>query len=305
MTYDEVVAALFQPSPPGTVPAPTRSSHPARRLRDAIEPLAMHPVWSRRTNERLATLGLDFLGGYLWGRAAALGDPSPSVVVAAFGVFEPDMVRATYTAARAACPRHRLLDEREAATTRSLYDVLVDEDASAVADVADRWWDVAVTADPTGRPLYAGLRDRPRPDTAVGRLWRACELMREHRGDSHIAVSVAAGLEPVAMNVLTELWVGMPLGGYSASRGWSAQDIAAAVERLAGAGWIADGALTDTGRDFRDAIEASTDEREQPIVDALAATGDLDADIDRLDAWSGRCVDAGAFPPDVYKRAAG
>ena len=59
----------------GVVPAPVVGAGPARRLRDAIEPIAMHAVWARRTNERLAGLGLDFLGGYVWGRAAALGEP--------------------------------------------------------------------------------------------------------------------------------------------------------------------------------------------------------------------------------------
>lgn len=305
MTYDEVVAAMFQPSPPGAVPTPTTSATPARRLRDAIEPLAMHPVWARRTNERGAELGLDFLGGYLWGRAAALGDAAPSVVVAAFAVFEPTMVTATYASARQAVPRQRWLDEREAATTESLGDVLADEDPGAIAELANRLWAVAVAADPTGRPLFAGLTDRARPASAVGRLWRACELLREHRGDSHNAVSVAAGLDPVTMNVLTESWVGLPLATYSATRGWSPERLAAAVAEQERLGRIADGALTEPGRDFRDGIEMLTDACEQPVVDALGATGVLDDDLDRLATWSARCVDAGAFPPDVYKRAAG
>ena len=41
----------------------------------------MHPVWSRTTNEAQAALGLDFFSGYAWGRAAALGEPAPAVVV--------------------------------------------------------------------------------------------------------------------------------------------------------------------------------------------------------------------------------
>ena len=39
----------------------------------------MHPVWARATNERLAELGLDFLTGYVWGRAAALGEPDAAL----------------------------------------------------------------------------------------------------------------------------------------------------------------------------------------------------------------------------------
>lgn len=305
MTYDEVVAAVFQPSPAGLVPAPTRSTHPARRLRDAIEPLAMHPVWARRTNERLAALGLDFMQSYLWGRAAALGEPSPGVVVAAFAVFEPCFVAATYEAARSAVNRDRVLDEREVATTESLAEVLADGDQSALADLADRLWDVAIAADPTARPLYAGLTDRPRPESAVGRLWRACELLREHRGDSHNAVSITAGLDPVTMNVLTELWVGMPFGTYSASRGWTGEQLQEALAGLERSGLVDDGGLNERGREVRDGIEDSTDRAEQPVVDALAGTGDLDHDVALLADWSDRCISAGAFPPDVLKRAAG
>jgi hypothetical protein len=137
----------------------------------------------------------------------------------------------------------------------------------------------------------------------VGRLWRACELIREHRGDSHIAASIARGLDPVEMNVLTEVWVGMPLGSYSASRAWTAEQLEAAADRLRAAGLLDGDALTEVGRRERDALEAQTDAMEASIVDAL---GDhLDADVALLDDWSARCVAAGAFPPDVYKRAAG
>ena len=119
MQYDEVVAALFQPSPAGAVPPPVVGAGPARRLRDAIEPIAMHAVWARRTNERLAGLGLDFLGGYVWGRAVALGEPDAGVVVASFGVFEPGMLTATYEQARAACARDALLTARTRRPSRA------------------------------------------------------------------------------------------------------------------------------------------------------------------------------------------
>ena len=106
------------------------------------------------------------------------------------------------------------------------------------------------------------------------------------------------------MNVLTELWVGMPLGSYSATRGWSPDQIATAVARLTHLGSLDDdGRLTAAGRAVRDDIEAVTDAMEQSIVDALG--DDVDAIIEQLDAWSARCIAAGAFPPDVFKRAAG
>ena len=260
----------------------------------------MHSVWSRRTNERLASLGLDFLGAYVWARAATLGEPDAGVVVSSFAVFEPGMLTATYDTARATCDRTELLEARATATIESLAATLAGVD---VGPVADRLAAAVGGADATGRPLYAGLARQPWPDESVGRLWRACELAREHRGDSHVAACIADRLDPVAMNVLTELWLGMPLGSYSATRGWSPDAIAASADGLRAAGLLDGDELSAAGRARRDGIEATTDAMESSIVAALG--DDLESVIDQLDEWSARCVAAGAFPPDVFKRAAG
>ncbi|MEJ7801327.1 MAG: hypothetical protein WKF60_12460 [Ilumatobacter sp.] len=300
MDYDDAVAAFFQPSPAGSVPGPVADGSPARRLRDAIEPIAMHSVWSRTVNEALAGEGLDFLTGYVWGRAALLGEPTSGVAAAAFAVFEPGMVDAVLSEGRAACNRDRLLAVRDESTIRSLAGVLGRVD---VNDVATTLRGAVGDADGVGRPLFSGLRDQPWPDDPIGVLWRSCEMLREHRGDSHVAVCASRGLDAVAMNILTELWVGMPLGSYTATRGWSPEAIAASASRLRDAGWLDGNELSAAGRRVRDDIEATTDDLEAGVVEAFG--GDLDAVLSQLSDWSERCVAAGAFPPDVYKRAAG
>jgi hypothetical protein len=277
-----------------------RAGGPARRLRDACEPLAMHALWNRRTNESLAALGLDFLTGYVAGRAASLGAPAPEVVAAAFAWFEPNLLASLYQAAWSAAPRDQMLAVRDAATADSLAEVLAGDDPAAIADLLA---DAAEGADGTGRPLFSGLRGRGRPGDPFQRLWWACDLVREHRGDSHVAVAIAAGLGPVEMNVLTECWVGMPLLSYTTTRGWPEAAMRAAVDGLEARGWVRDGALTDAGRAARSGLEDRTDAAEQAIV---AALGDrLDEVCTRLDDWSERCIAAGAFPADILKRAAG
>ena len=301
MDYEEMLAAFFTPTPEDVpVPESVSQGGPARRLRDAAEPIAMYPVWARDVNEALAGHGLDFLTSYVWGRAAGLGVPSPGVAAAAFAWFEPGLVAALYEAGRAAVARETLLEVRDRVVGVGLGDVLAGED---VEQVATRLLDAVTGLDVAGRPLYAGLLDRPLPADPAGRLHRACELVREHRGDAHAAAAVAAGLGAVEMNVLTELWTGMPLGAYSGSRGWSPEAIEAARLRLEQRGWVHDGALTGAGREQRRAVEAAADLAEQPVVEALG--DDLPSVVERLDAWSARCVAAGAFPPDVLKRAAG
>jgi Helix-turn-helix family len=300
--YQEAVAVFFAPSPPDTVqPSIVRDGGPARRLRDAIEPIAMHAVWCARTNERLAeAFGLEFLGAYAWGRASALGDAAPAVAVAAFAVFEPSFLTGVLTDARSKASWSDLVTARDAATAESLRELL---DGEAVADVTAVLRPGIDAADPAGRPLFAGLAAQEWPSDEYGQLWRACDILREHRGDSHVAACVAAGLDAAEMNILTEVWLGMPLYAYSASRAWSPDALGAATDRLRSRGLLADDALTPAGLALRDGIEAATDAAQSRVVAAIGA--DLDGAVERLAGWSARLIDGGAFPPSVHKRAAG
>jgi hypothetical protein len=302
MNYDEALGVFYATRPPDTpVPEAVSGGGPARRLRDAAEPIAMHGVWSRLVNERLAGLGLDFLTGYVAGRGGPLGDAAPAVVSATFAWFDPPLVESLWTAARSQAALGDVLRVRTEAIADSLGEVLAGEDG--IDETAARLRDAVAGAGTWGRPLFAALRAQPWPDAPAARLQRACDLIREHRSDSHIAAAVASGLGVVEMNVLTELWLGMPLGSYSGTRGFAEPVIAAATEHLRAAGLVDGGELTTKGRNLRAHIEQRTDAMEQGVVDAL---GDrLEQLTSRLGRWSEACIAAGSFPPDPLKRAAG
>lgn len=301
MDYETALEVFFQPTPPGTpTPGPVAAGRKARRLRDAYEPIAMHAVWSRQTNEALAALGLNFLTGYAWGRGSGMGEPAPAVVAAAFAVFEPAAISGLYEEGRGKVARAELVEARDRATTESLEAVLKGADVTGVVAVLRRGIDAA---DAAGRPLFAGLASQPWPESPVGQLWRACDLIREHRGDGHVAACISAGLGPVGMNILTELWLGMPLFSYSATRAWPEEALQATAEELRAAGLMEGDQLTTAGRRLRDTIEVETDSAQQSIVEAIGT--DLEGVIERLSEWSAACVEAKAFPPDIYKRAAG
>jgi hypothetical protein len=251
-------------------------------------------------NERLAQLGLDFLPTYVGGRGAFLGEPVGAVVAAAFAWFEPGLVTTLWETARSAVEHDRLVQARDESTVASLREVLAGEDPGEVASLLA---DAAEDADGMGRPLFSGLRAAGRPQDPVHRLWWACGLVREHRGGSHVAAAAAAGLSAVEMNVLTELWIGMRLLSYTGTRGWPPAAMRYAVGRLERRGWVRDGVLTEAGRAGRLSIEKRTDEQEQAIAAALG--GRLDELCGRLNYWGQRCIEAGAFPPDILKRAAG
>jgi hypothetical protein len=299
LTWDhDMVMGSFEAAP-GTWPPPVTSTTPARRLRDVTAPVGEHAIWSARTNGVLAKLGLPFVSGYLWGRAVGLGDPTPEVVAAAFAIYEPRLVAAIYEHARRQCGRAGFMAAREEATIASLHEILGDEDVTDVVAVLRRGTDAA---EGSGRALYAGVRSLGWPEDPMGQLWRVCELLREHRGDSHMTVWVAAALGPAAVNVLTELWLGMPLGAYTAMRrGCSEADIASAVADLETRGLVASGEITPAGRAFRDELEDRTDVLEQPIIDAIG--DDFEPTAKALDRWSAAIADSGAFPPGSYRSA--
>ena len=275
-------------------------SSPARRLRDALEPIAQQGT-GRPVRQRWKGIGLGGIEGYVWGHAAALGEPATGAVIAAFGVFEPTSLAITYEAARAKASRMDVLACREAGATESLADIL--GPSPDAAWVADALLDAVAPLDATGRALFSGLRDLAVPADPFGRLWRAADLVREHRGDGHLAACISAGLTMVEMNVLTELWIGYPPGEYSSTRRHSPESIEIALHGFTERGWWDGDALTAEGRSARDAIEASTDASQQQLVERLGS--DIYRLIGAAAEMAETVIAAGAFTDDQRKRAAG
>jgi hypothetical protein len=299
VTYDELVSVYFV-TPPEGFPAISLPTSSARRLRDALELIATQGWWSRAVADRVEALGLDFFEAYVWGRAASLGQPAAATVVATFGVFDPALLTAVYERGSAAASREAVLAAREQGAADSLRAIVSADKAAALAD---RLRPALDGLDGIGRPLFSALRALPIPDTPFGRLWRAAELVREHRGDGHLATLVASGIDMVSANVLTELWLGYRLGEYSTSRGIDSDHLTRAVARLEGQGRMDGGSLTADGRAAREELEATTDRSQDALVEALGRG--IEDVIAEAEAISEALLAAPSFPPDPRKRAAG
>lgn len=302
MDYTEAQAAFFGPRD-----GETREldwSSPARALRDAIEPLATICFWSEPAYDAYAARGLDFLQGYVWGRASALGEPEPAVAAAAFGVFEPGLIADVYASGRATCSLEDVRAAKAEGSSAALRAVLGEAaELDGLEQTVTALRAAAESAPAHGRALFAGLAAQPWPEDPYAALWHACTLLREHRGDAHLAATVLAGLDGVQANALTELWIGWEPTTYTASRGWSPEAMAAGTAALEERGLVSGDALTAAGTTLRERIETSTDAAEQSVVDSLG--DDLATLVARLDGWATRVVERGWFPPDPYKRAAG
>ncbi len=306
MDYD-TIASMFLAPLTEPIPEPEVPSTPARRLRDALEPIATQGWWSRSAANRVTSLGLGFFDGYVWGRAAALGEPAASVVVSTFGVFEPAFLSAVYNQGRSSATRSAVLAAREEGAAESLTTVLGEARRAESEAAADTLLAALAGLDGCARPLFSGLRELPTPADEFGRLWRAAELVREHRGDGHLAACIAAGLTAVEMNVLTELWLGYPVGGYAASRGFGPDALAAAVASLAERGWVVGdvptATLTAEGRNVRVGLEDQTDRSQDALMAALGSAAETL--IGQVSDIADALMTARVFPSDPRKRAAG
>jgi hypothetical protein len=299
----EAIAAHMCQTDNGEVADPIVAASAARLLRDAVEPIATICWWSREANDAAVDLGLSFFERYVRGRAAPLGTSNASVVVSCFGTFEPTLLQSVLAGRNALVSDEQILQARENGAVAALRLVTDGIDMSAADWACARLHEAMAGVEVTGRPLFAALRSLAFPTDPFGKLWRAAELYREHRGDGHLAASISAGLDPVEMNVLTELWLGYPLGEYSGSRGFAPDLIEAAAESLRGRGWMDGNSLTEGGRLAREGIEGTTDDTQNSIIDGLG--GDVSEVTTALAVIGRVVVDSGAAPSDPRKRAAG
>src|SRR6476661_8669172 len=113
MDYAAAVEIFF-------APAPDDVATPAGRLRDALEPIAMHDVWSASVNAAMAERGLDFFPAYVVGRAAPMGEVTGAVVAATFGVFEPTVIAGMWDEGRAKLSPKEMVALRDRVTGESL-----------------------------------------------------------------------------------------------------------------------------------------------------------------------------------------
>ena len=261
----------------------------ARRLYRLVEPIHLVTYFSAEPTEALLALGhRNYWDGYFAGRAAPLGRVPAEVVHAVFYNFaDGEVSRHIPRVWDTATPQDALAarERGSAAALRRILGGLADAPALArAAEVAAK----AATGAPTqGRVLYAALRALPVPQQPVARLWHAATLLREHRGDGHIAALVAAGIGGTQAHVLHALSEGIPAEKFGRVHHLPPARLAAVVDGMRARGLIgASGWLTDAGRESKQRIESLTDDLAAPAYDNLTPTelDQLIADLEPISA---------------------
>ncbi|HEX2039333.1 MAG TPA: hypothetical protein VHF47_06330 [Acidimicrobiales bacterium] len=264
----------------------------ARRMWQLLEPVHAVVYFAPETAEECAAVGLK--GGwmaYFASRAAPMGPVPAEVVNAAVFNFAPRMVhRAIPDAWRFADPAD-VIAARLRVVDRVLRRLLGDAvDDPAVPEAVDLLRQAVAACDLAGRPLFAAYLSLPWPDEPHLALWHGATLLREHRGDGHVAALVAADLDGCEAHVSQVASGAVPAEAIRPFRGWTDEEWDAAAERLRRRGW--------TDHDRR-VVEDRTDELAAAPWRTLS--GD---DADRLEALVRPLVDriveaGGIFYPNA------
>jgi hypothetical protein len=241
----------------------TQDSTAARRIWHQLEPIHAVFYYAPEVFAEAAALGYDVTTrwpSYFAWRLAPLGATGPQAAAAACYSFSPQVVAEHVPAAWEVASPQQILAARVDAVDSMYRTILGDQIGSAgLAQAAWLARDAALAADTAGRPLAAATADLPWPDEPHLVLWHAITLLREHRGDGHIAALLSAGLDPCEA-LVSFAAIGAAPEEVFTSRRWTVAEWSAAWERLASRGWVdADGKATERGRDGRDEIEWRTD----------------------------------------------
>jgi hypothetical protein len=271
--------------------------HPtARRLFRLVEPIHLVTYLSGEPTAALMALGhRNYWDGYFAGRAAPLGRVPAGVVHAIFYNFADGEVSRHIPRVWDTATPEAALAAREQGSVAALRRILGDITAApALVRAADLATKAAACAPTEGRVLFAALRTLPVPQEPVTRLWHAATMLREHRGDGHIAALVAEGIGGTEAHVLHALSEGIPAEKFGRVHHLPAEQLAAVVDGMRDRGLIeASGWLSDAGRDTKERIESLTDDLAAPAYDGLPQ-GELGELIACLEPIAGALDAAGS-----------
>lgn len=267
-----------------------------RRLHQLVEPIHLVTYFSDEPTDALMALGLrNYWDGYFAGRAAPLGRVPAAVVHATFYNFADGEVSRHIPRVWDTTTPESALAAREQGSVAALRRILGGiADSPGLARAAALASKAATSAPTEGRALYAALRALPVPAEPVARLWHAATLLREHRGDGHVAALVGEGIGGTEAHVLHALSEGIPADKFGRVHHLPTAKLAAVVDGMRARGLIeASGWLSFSGRACKERIESLTDVLAAGAYDALSPR-ELDELIAELEPISAALDAAGS-----------
>ncbi|MEX2533857.1 MAG: hypothetical protein WD360_07830 [Nitriliruptoraceae bacterium] len=239
--------------------------------------------------------------GYVAARSSALGQVPAEVVTALFYSFSHRAIARAIPHAYSIAEPSATLAMMSTAVREVLEPLFAD--VPDLMEVADAAYDAAALHPLIGAPLGAAWASVAVSDNPALKLWQAATIIREVRGDTHIALLMANGLDGVEAHLTTRGDTPKLREIIGQQRLITDDEFDQAVARLQARGLLeTDGSLSAEGETLRAKIEHDTD---QLLARPWQAFGDVRADalIAQLDPLVARIIEA-KLVPGIVARAA-
>ncbi|RDI21164.1 hypothetical protein DEU38_115106 [Rhodococcus sp. AG1013] len=280
-------------------------AHAAGRTARSLELLHSLAYFAPEVEQELVGVGLE--SGrmtYFAGRAAPMGAVGAGVVAATFYNFNPELIGDAVPRAWTLAAPEEITDARYRGVDAA-YRRIFGEAVTASPEMSEAAQLAAIAAQGIpgvdGRPLYAGYAALEWPDTPHLVLWHALTLLREYRGDGHVAALQTAGLGGLdALITHTAAGIGFQKKFAQNRRGWSQGQWDAAASSLRDRELLDErGGLTEDGRELREVVEDLTDELASAPWTHLGEDGA--ARLAELAApWRRTVRESGLFPDTLF-----
>jgi hypothetical protein len=252
----------------------------ARRTWRTLEPLHAMIYFVPEAASAYEALGIRGPSGYFASRSAPMGGVSAEVVISTFFNFNPELVREAIPSAWDITTPQAIVAARLSAVDASMRrllgeTVLASGEMARAALMARTVAEDACTRT-EGRSLAAGLAGLDWPEQPHLVLWQAQAILREYRGDGHIALLVGLGLSGIEALVSHAATGEAPRHVLQSTRGWSSGQWAAGEDSLRSRGWLSENgdlALTELGTAERQELEERTDELAAAPYEAVGEDG--------------------------------
>lgn len=251
----------------------------ARKTWRTLEPIHAMIYFVPECPEHYRNVGLDSeRSGYFASRSAPMGEASAELVIATFYNYNPATVRAAMDGVWQTVRPEELVDARFVAADAALRrllgdDVIAGDEMAEAADLA-RLAALAATDRLEGRPLFAGHATLAWPTDPHLVLWHAQTLLREFRGDGHVAALLADGVTGIEALLMHGGTGAVAAGVLQRTRNWDDESWTAASDRLIDRGLLdPDGTLSELGSERRQWVEDRTDELAVIPYEAIGEDG--------------------------------
>ncbi|MFG2039210.1 hypothetical protein [Dactylosporangium sp. NPDC048998] len=225
------------------------------------EPVHAITYFAPQARQAFEAAGLrGFWRAYFAGRSAPLGAVGAAPVIAAFYGFAPSMVTRALPDVWTLVTPQAALEARRSGARQVLAGAA--EGLEGVEEAAALLKRAAQETELYGRVLGAANAALPWPEDPLDVLWQAATVLREHRGDGHVAALLVEGIEgceSMVWRIAVNEGRGREMG--QTGRGWSDEEWDAARRRLRQRGFLdGEGGATEKAISAYRTIEEITDQ---------------------------------------------